>query len=167
MNYILVAEKGEAKHILIPEDLRRKTKIIIIGIGEHAVIRTLSRLILSGKIHNDDKIFNIGYCGSNTAMVGEVVEIGCCALEKPSHTIRDRRYVLGEAKVTCYSAGDFVEKTRHKGVFDMELYTIAGFFKHVFALKIVSDNLNYKQYKEVDLEKSWQIANDRLFAMMR
>ena len=56
-----------------------------------------------------------------------------------------------------------MEQTKHVGVFDMELYTLATFFPKIKSVKVVSDNLDYHEYKQVDTKKSWDEANKILF----
>ena len=88
--------------------------------------------------------------------------------ENPSHTVKEEGYKLDKkSKVKCYSSIDFVEKTKHTGVFDMELYTLATMFPNIKSVKIVSDNLNYKEYKDVDIKESWKSANEILFNLIR
>ena len=49
----------------------------------------------------------------------------------------------------CYTSTDFVIKTnkKEKCVFDMELLFIRLMFPNVKSIKVVSDNLKYKDYK--------------------
>ena len=76
----------------------------------------------------------------------------------------EKTYILNpESKVKCYTSIDFVEKTEHIGVFDMELYTLASLFPNIKSVKIVSDNLNFKDWKQVDIKDAWKEANNILF----
>lgn len=168
MNYILIADKQEAKNIKIPKELKNDVKIILLGWGETSSIKTLSKMLLNSKFNKQDKFFNIGYVGSNEFPIGSVVSIGEVFKENPSHTVKEEGYKLDKkSKVKCYSSIDFVEKTKHTGVFDMELYTLATMFPNIKSVKIVSDNLNYKEYKDVDIKESWKSANEILFNLIR
>ena len=168
MNYIFVADAREAKEVKIPKELKNKVKKVITGYGEYYSIKTIIKLFEKNVFKKGDKFFNVGFCGANTHNVGEVVIVGKSCREKPSNFAKDKTYTLDrKSKVKCYSSSDFVEKTNHKGIFDMELYMLATIFPKIKAIKIVSDTLNLKQYKKVDLKKSWQQANKMLFADMK
>jgi len=167
MNYILVADKQEADNIKIPHELKNQVKIILLGWGETATIKTLSKLLLNHEFTKNDKFFNIGYVGSNEYPIGTVVIVGTVARENPSHTVKEPSIKLyKESSVKCYSSLNFVESTKHTGVFDMELYTLATFFPKIKSVKIVSDNLNYHEYKQVSIDKAWKHANKILFDLI-
>ena len=165
MNYILVADKQEAYNIKIPNSLKDSVKIITFGgWGDTAVIKKLSKMMLNHEFNKNDKFFNIGYVGSNEFPIGSTVVVGSVAKEIPSHTVKEPSVKLDqESKVKCYSSLNFVESTKHTGVFDMELYTLATFFPKIKSVKIVSDNLNYHEYKQVAITKAWREANKILF----
>ncbi len=165
MNYIFIAEELEAKEVKIPKKLENNFTKIITGFGEYATLRTIIKLFKKGVFKEDDKFFNVGYCGANAFDVGKVVIVGKSYREKPSNFAKDRTYTLDKnSKVKCYTSTDFVEKSKHKGIFDMELYILATIFPKIKSIKVVSDNLNYKQYKKVSLKKAWQQVNKMLFA---
>lgn len=165
MNYIFIAEELEAKEVKIPKKLENNFTKIITGFGEYATLRTIIKLLKKGVFKEDDKFFNVGYCGANAFDVGKVVIVGKSYREKPSNFAKDRTYTLDKnSKVKCYTSTDFVEKSKHKGIFDMELYILATIFPKIKSIKVVSDNLNYKQYKKVSLKKAWQQVNKMLFA---
>ena len=167
MNYVLVADKQEADNIKIPKALQDNVKIILLGWGATATIKTLSKLLLKGEFNKNDKFFNVGYVGSNEFPIGTVVVVGSVAREVSSHTVRESSVKLDkQSDVKCYSSINFVEQTKHTGVFDMELYTLATFFPKIRSVKVVSDNLNYHEYKQVSIEKAWVRANDILFNMI-
>jgi len=167
MNYILVADKQEADSVKIPAEFITNTEIIILGYGGPAVIRTLSKLLLNGKFNTNDKFFNIGYVGSNEFPIGAVVSVGKSYREIPSIKFPDETYTLDKtSNVKCYTSIDFVEQSEHTGIFDMELYTLASFFPNIKSIKIVSDNLNFKDWKDVDIKESWKIANELLFRII-
>ena len=164
MNYILVADKQEHDNVKIPSEFIENTEIIILGYGGPAAIRTLSKLLLNGKFNNNDKFFNIGYVGSNEFPIGTVVSVGECYREIPSLKFPDETYTLDKtSNVKCYTSIDFVEQSEHTGIFDMELYTLASFFPNIKSIKIVSDNLNFHDWKQVDITDAWKTANKMLF----
>jgi hypothetical protein len=164
MNYILIADKQEAKNVKIPKELKDKVKIILLGWGETAAVKKLSKLMLDGMFNKNDRFFNIGYVGSNEFQVGTVVKVGQVFREIPSRTVKEDAVVLDKkSQVKCFSSMNFVEQTEHVGVFDMELYILATMFPKIKSVKIVSDNLNYKEYKQVDIKKSWAEAGRILF----
>lgn len=165
MNYIFIAEELEAKEVKIPKKLEDKAKIIITGFGEYATLRTIINLFKKNVFKQGDKFYNIGYCGANAFDVGEVVIVGKSAREKPSNFAKDKTYTLDKkSKVKCYTSTDFVQESKHTGIFDMELYILATIFPKIKSIKIVSDNLNLKQYRKVSLKKAWQKANKILFS---
>lgn len=167
MNYIFIADEREAKEVKIPKEFKNKVVKVITGYGEYYTLKTIIKMFEKNVFKKGDKFFNVGFCGANTHNVGEVVIVGKSCREKPSNFAKDKTYTLDKkSKVKCYSSSDFVEKTDHKGIFDMELYMLTTIFPKIKAIKIVSDNLNLKQYKKVDLKKSWQQANKILFSEM-
>ena len=160
MNYIFIADERESKEVKIPKELKNKVVKVITGYGEYYTLKTIIKLFEKNVFKKGDKFFNVGYCGANTFNVGEVAIVGKSCREKPSNFAKDKTYTLDKkSKVKCYSSSDFVEKTNHKGIFDMELYMLATIFPKIKAIKVVSDNLNLKQYKKVSLKKAWQEAN--------
>ena len=144
---VVIAEKEELK--LVKELGYSGHPVIITGVGGINVIRALKDL------PKDTRIVNIGYCGSNKMDIGTKVSVAsvytlhekakfkefseCC------FTRLDMDIIL-----PCYTSTDFVSKTKIKDpcVFDMELAFICSMFNNVSAIKVVSDNLNKKQYKE-------------------
>lgn len=168
MNYILVADKQEEDNIKIPNALKDKVKIITFGVwGSTAAIKKLSQMMLNHELNKNDRFFNIGYVGSNEFPIGSTVVVGTVSKEIPSHTVKEPSVKLDkESKVKCYSSLNFVESTKHTGVFDMELYTLATFFPKIKSVKIVSDNLNYHEYKQVAITKAWKEANKIIFQWM-
>ena len=155
MNIIIIATKDEAKQVKkLPN-----SKIVITGMGEFNVINTVSKLLLNKKITNKDKVFNIGYCGSNISPVGTVHKVAVSASEIKSNFVEYKEIKLGKNGAKCYSSNNFVTETKNKGIFDMELYTIANIFPKVKSIKIVSDSLSMKQYHAVSVEDAWCKAN--------
>lgn len=163
MNIIIVATKDEAKQVKkLPN-----SKIIITGMGEFNVINTVSKLLLNKKITNKDKVFNIGYCGSNISPIGTVHTVAVAASEIKSNFVEYKEIKLGKNGAKCYSSNNFVTETKNKGIFDMELYTIANIFPKVKAIKVVSDSLSMKQYHAVSVEDAWKEANKILAKMCK
>ena len=164
MNYILVADKQEADNIIIPTNLKNDVKIILLGWGETSCIKTLSKILITHEFNKNDRFFNIGYVGSNEFPIGYVAIVGSVSKEVSSHTVKEPSIKINkESNIKCYSSLNFVETTKHSGIFDMELYTLATFFPKIKSVKIVSDNLNYHEYKKVAITKAWKEANKILF----
>lgn len=118
--------------------------IIVTGVGGLNVVKKLRYYSLN------TKIINFGFVGSNTLPIGTRVNIGKCRLYHPNVEYQEPEYNLG-GDVPCYTSNDFVLQTgiEEPCVFDMELaYILALGFDEVKSIKIVSDNLNYKQYEE-------------------
>ena len=163
MNILIIATKDEAKQVKkLPN-----TKIVLTGMGEFNVINTVSKLLLNKKITNKDKIFNIGYCGSNISPIGTVHKVSVAASEIKSNFVEYKEIKLCKDGTKCYSSNNFVTETKNKGIFDMELYTIANIFPKVKAIKIVSDSLSMKQYHAVSVEDAWKEANKMLAKMCK
>ena len=163
MNIIIVATKDEAKQVKkLPN-----SKIIITGMGEFNVISTVSKLLLNKKITRKDKVFNIGYCGSNISPIGTVHTVAVAASEIKSNFVEYKEIKLAKNGAKCYSSNNFVTETKNKGIFDMELYTIANIFPKVKAIKIVSDSLSMKQYHAVSVKDAWCEANKILAKMCK
>lgn len=163
MNIIIIATKDEANQVKkLPN-----SKIIITGMGEFNVINTVSKLLLNKKITNKDKVFNIGYCGSNISPVGTVHKVAVSASEIKSNFVEYKEIKLAKDGAKCYSSNNFVTETKNKGIFDMELYTIANIFPKVKAIKVVSDSLSMKQYHTVSVEDAWCEANKILAKMCK
>lgn len=138
---IVVATKKELE--LAKKRFKHK-KIVATGVGGLNVINTLR------KIPKYTRIINFGYCGSNSLPIGTEHRVGKCKLYHPGVKYKEPTYKL-DGTVDCYTSDDFVTKTEIKKpcVFDMELaYILALGFKRVESIKIVSDNLDYKEYKE-------------------
>ena len=152
MTYVVIAEAEEMK--LVKKFRLNDYPVIITGVGGVNVINALKDL------PRDSKIINVGYCGSNDYDVGNVCEIGDVALfiEKCDKGNEwelnceplDWNLTSDEIfDVACYTSVDFVEKSKNiYGVFDMELAFIRSLFDNVSAIKVVSDKLNYEEYKE-------------------
>ena len=145
---VVVATKKELE--LIPEWLEDEAnKIVITGVGGMNVAMALATE------DRNQKVVNVGYCGSNTLPIGtwcspEEVQLHHPNVDYCEKPIELNAYV-GREHVKCYTSTDFVLDTKIKEpvIFDMELAFIATMgFKDVLALKQVSDNLNLKEYEE-------------------
>lgn len=145
---VVIAEKEELK--LVEKLGYSDFPIIITGVGGVNVINVLKHL------PKDTEILNIGYCGSNILPVGTKVYV---TDTKSYHKIAnfneptiplDFMRPLGSKCCSCYTSTDFVTETDIKEpcVFDMELSFIASMFDNVRSIKVVSDNLNKKDYEK-------------------
>lgn len=117
--------------------------VIITGIGATNVINALKDL------PKDSMIYNIGYAGCPNMPIGSMVQIGKARLfHKVDYA--DPIYEIGDG-LTCYTSTDFVSDGASPGcVYDMELaYICALGFQYVRSYKVISDNCNYSQYKQM------------------
>lgn len=152
MLIIFCAEIEEAKHIECPG-----AKIIITGPGLANVITTPTLNLRPG-----DKVINVGYAGSTKYNVGDIISVGCCERFNSSYTIDEPVISLVPCYRSdkCYTADNFIkEVTIELPLVDMELYYLASIYPNIEAIKIVSDNLNYKEYKEFDFDSRWEYVN--------
>lgn len=118
-------------------------KIVKTGVGGINILENLKRYPKSLKITN------FGYVGSNNLPKGTEIRVGECKLYHPNIEYQEPTYIL-DGNIKCYTSNDFVIETDIKEpcVFDMELaYICALGFKNVESIKIVSDNLNTKEYE--------------------
>lgn len=118
-------------------------KIIKTGVGGINTLENLKRY------RKSLKITNFGYAGSNNLPKGMEIRVGSCKLYHPNVKYQEPTYIL-DGNIKCYTSNDFVIETDIKEpcVFDMELaYICALGFKNVESIKIVSDNLNTKEYE--------------------
>lgn len=155
MNIIFIAEQQEAEHIVTLPD----TKVIITGAGIFAVANTVTKLLLNNEISRQDKFFNIGYCGSNISPVGKIHKVAISASEEKSNYADYKDIKLCDGDITCFTANNFVTKTEHSGIFDMELYALANMLPNLVSYKIVSDSLNLENFRNISVEDSWQEMN--------
>ena len=143
---VVIAQKEEMK--LVEELGYDDCPVLITGVGGANVIKALRDL------PKNTEIMNIGYCGSNHYDVGTKVQ---ASFVKTNHDIADFMESLNPLNrvwnvmesATCYTSTDFVTKTNKEEpcIFDMELAFIASMFDNVSSIKVVSDKLNYEQYK--------------------
>ena len=138
------------------EYLPGETNIIVTGVGALNILRSLRDL------PRDTELINIGYCGSANYAIGTVVEVTESRLHHPNVTYPEPRQelqpvddlffrALNPQKAVCYSNTDFVFASPYKDcVFDMELaYICAMGFTRVSSIKVVSDNLSLRDYREI------------------
>lgn len=119
-------------------------EIVKTGVGPLNVIEQLRNL------PKETEITNFGFCGSNSISRGTMVEIGECEILHENADFESPSYTLQNDGVKCYTSNDFVTATKKTEpcVFDMELaYILALGFNNIRSIKIVSDNLNYKEYE--------------------
>lgn len=147
---LLVVVATENELAIIPEFLEEQAnKIIITGVGGMNVCMALAME------DRNQKVVNVGYCGSNVLPVGTVCSPDEVQLYHPNvdyvEKVIELNSYVGREHVKCYTSSDFVVDTEIKEpvIFDMELAFIATMgFKDVLAIKQVSDNLSVKEYEE-------------------
>lgn len=182
----IVATENECKEVR--KVFGKDAHILVTGVGVSNVIHALSNeislhnLITATWISDNqclcdygyDLFINVGYAGSNTLKVGEVVRISrSYALEPPKKVKVDLPYQPEYLPIgsfmdvyPCYTSYDFV--TSYSGddkpvVFDMELNYLCAFgLSPLYSYKIISDNLSVNEYEEFDAEKSWQKLKDMI-----
>lgn len=144
--YIVIAEKEELK--LVEELGYNCYPIIITGIGGVNVIRALKDL------PRDAIILNIGYCGSNKFDIGTKISVTSVGTYHEQVQFDDSYkcdvFNIGYQQAKCYTSTDFITHTNIEElcVFDMELAFIRSMFTNTRSIKVVSDNLSLKEYKE-------------------
>lgn len=140
---VVIATKDE---LPLVEKLGYKNKpILITGVGGVNVIKALQN------VPKTEYIVNIGYAGSNTLEIGETVEVSYVQTYHETAQFYEDVYKYLGGKFPCYTSTDFVTKTEIEQpcLFDMELaFIVAMGFDNIRAIKVVSDNLNLKQYNK-------------------
>lgn len=159
--YIVIAEKEELK--LVEQLGYSGYPIIITGVGAMNVINSLKDL------PKDTEILNIGYCGSKCYKIGEIIEIfkvrtyhEKAHFHEPFEFLNNAILDNNTKSAICYSSTDFIQNINDENfkedcVFDMELAFIRAMFPNTSAIKVVSDNLSLKEYKE----NTEEIKNDK------
>ena len=141
---IVIAEKEELK--LVEELGYSNYPVLITGVGGINVISALKN------IPKDEYIVNIGYAGSNKLKVGKVVEVSRSYTYHPTVEFKEgwERCLNPHCDIDCYTSTDFVIQSKKitPCVFDMELAFIRAMFDNVRSIKVVSDNLNKKDYDD-------------------
>ena len=137
---ILVAMQREADVLRLPCE--------VVGIGATALPET----------EEDDILVNVGYCGAEEIQPGTIVE--------PNETA-DYETGTGSALQThfdvfhapCFTSAKFVTEpcSLNPSVYDMELARIAQLpHRELYALKIVSDNLDEADCEAFNDEEAWE-----------
>lgn len=171
-NYILIAEAGDfiGEKKLIAQCLKGHWEgeqwhmedgtiweVVVTGVGALNVMQTMRN------IPQDAQLINIGYAGSANYEIGSIVTVGEVRLNHPCVNYPEPMLMLSPIPESylvcpkqvihsiCYSNTDFVLQSDYTDcVFDMELAYIAGLgYEHLSSLKIVSDNLSLRTYREV------------------
>lgn len=176
---LVVAEMQEAKQIIEYYKMLKTSKLsidlwesethnlylIITGPGVNNVISSLSKAIYLGVLKIKTNVINVGYAGAKGLNIGQVVCVkNCHCLEFPTKadTKVGNCIKLSNEGYDCYTSFDFVEKAEtieEKALFDMELAYIARFVcGKLHSIKIVSDNLDYNDFKGFDGNKAWKEA---------
>ena len=166
---VLVANEDEANKSQLKNE---NCEMIVMGEGRVNTIKTLTKCLKEGRIGDSDTIVNIGYVGAKGFQKGDVLVVDEVGLFKPSTYIKEeniRMYngktlpdaLQGFTHTNCFSSQDFVKADEapllpDKCVCDMELYWIGLMFPNVMSIKIVSDTLNYDDYKVAQFQQSWQ-----------
>lgn len=169
MMIILVATEDELR---LAKKHLGEYEIVKTGVGAGNVIRCCSQLLFRKGIENE-RIVNLGFCGSNSIPVGTVVKVSkTWRLMDNVVEFEDWRngYELAaEGGVPCYTGNCFVLKTDivEPCAFDMELNYIADFpLPLCGAVKIVSDNLCLDKY-EHSIRHSEDEAWDEVRAILK
>ena len=155
MFLIICAENKEARNIRC-----NNAVILVTGAGVSNILKT-PRLTYDPK----DIVINVGYAGSTVYEKGTVASVK--SVQKLTQSIINEP-VLGLETlylegVDCHTADDFVKHSdKELPLVDMELYYLRLLYPQIQSLKIVSDNLNYKDYQKADFKESWAIVNKYL-----
>lgn len=177
---LIVAEMQEAQPLIAHYSLKKlnlrsidlwendELRLLITGAGVNNVISSLSKAILFRYLNPFTHIINVGYAGAKGLNIGDVVCVkDCHCLEFPAkaNTGVENCIKLSNEGYDCYTSFDFVEKTDfvYQCVFDMELAYIARFIHDtLYSIKIISDNLDYHEFKKFDADKAWKEAINKI-----
>lgn len=170
---ILVANDNEAsylKDLVFNHTSNKPVCILITGEGRSNVIKTLAERIKDGTIEISDRVINVGYVGGYGFKQGDIVCINEVQHLIPSEYVKETpikfNLITRFQPADCYTSDNFVDADSvgpwmpEKYVCDMELYYIALMFPNVISYKIVSDELNYVEYKEANFDKSWKMVKE-------
>ena len=177
---ILVANEDEATKSQLKDE---NCEIIIMGEGRVNTIKTLTQCLKEGRISDSDTLINIGYVGAKGFQKGDILVVNEAALFKSSTYIKEENIRIYNRKklpdvlqnftqTNCFSSQDFVRADEahllpDRCVCDMELYWIALMFPNVISIKIVSDTLNYDDYKAAQFHQSWQRISSAVKDLIR
>ena len=140
---VIVANSVEKKKAM---RLFKGHQIKVMGEGFYQVLNNLK------SISKKQPLINFGLVGSDHYKIGEVLEVGTSKLLHVNYPLKDKTFKLSNSGVVCYTSNSFVtsnETKDKKAIFDMELYYILALgYNVVKSIKLVSDNLSHKQYKQ-------------------
>ena len=150
MPFVICVATEEEKDALIPDELRRNT--FVLGIGIIDTLRSLNLLLEGRVIGRRTKVINVGFAGTKELNVGDIVYIDQAYgymgknLGIPTGLISLRRVPFLKS-AECATCTEFLEESNVVGniVFDMELIAYANISK-LYSIKVVSDKLNMNQY---------------------
>ena len=72
----------------------------------------------------------------------------CLSYHPNAGEIKETSFILSDGNEICHTAGDFVTDDVKEGIYDMELAIILALgFTNVTSYKVISDNMNYKEYE--------------------
>ncbi len=180
MKYLFViAMEKEAQKIIKHYKLKKiddnyykndNRELIVTDISRNGITSSLVNLIYKYNLNFKEYIMiNIGMCGSNNLKVGETVlarqsfgyHFDLTSFGDPLYYSLNSPFKMNLIKnikaVDCYTSDGFVLKTpiKEEAIFDMELNGIVNFpFKKYYSIKIVSDSLDNKEYKDFKYDDS-------------
>lgn len=106
----------------------------------------------------DDVIVNIGYCGATADIpVGTIVEPSEAYDSKTRNKAKIDK-LFGCEDIKCFTADEFVTEPieESRNIYDMELYKLTKLpHRKIYALKIVSDNLNESDCEQYNDQEAW------------
>ena len=143
---ILVAMEREAEALGLPCE--------IIGIGAEKLPET----------SRDDILVNVGYCGGYGIPVGSVIE-PLFAGDAETEEVDDLEHYFPCETRPCFSSETFVAAplSHCPAIYDMELFKINKLpHKRLYALKIVSDNLDEKDCGTFNDAAAWDRVRELL-----
>lgn len=145
---VVVANSVEKKKA---SRLFKNHQIKVVGEGFYQVLTNLK------SISKKQPIINFGFVGSDGFKIGEIVEVGSSKLYNTNYPIKYKTFKLSNSGVVCYTGNNFVLKNDTKDkkcIFDMELYYMLALgYNVVKSIKVISDNLDHKQYRQYQSRK--------------
>ena len=142
-----------------------KDNVVITGIG---IINTLE--VLRKLNTKDDYVVNVGFAGAHNVPVGEIRPIINNKMYQESNIdgIGGQQlttYMTDKRWGFCYTASDFLYNTNKKEeefLVDMELAAYTSLMCPVFAIKVVSDNLDEDSYNKALESNDKNVIQDEL-----
>lgn len=172
MKYLFVIAMEKEANTLIKHYNLKKIKnnyyknnnieLIVTDITRNGVVKSLLNIDTQ-----DKTMINVGFVGSNNLDVGSVIQVDksygyhfdLTPFGDKLYTAINSPYKIDKIEnlksIDCYTSDGFVTKTDIKkdAIFDMELNSITLFpHKKLYSIKIVSDTLNAKAYKDFDYD---------------